>query len=55
MYVRDREWVGASRWSWEDTVRLTGWGKNGSGTGTDGADGVEGEGSGALSIGEDAS
>lgn len=31
MYVRDREWVGASRWSWEETVRFTGVGKKGIG------------------------
>lgn len=28
VYVRERECVGASRWSWDETVRLTGCGKN---------------------------
>lgn len=35
MYVREREWVGASRWSWDETVRLTGRGKKGSGAWVD--------------------
>jgi protein involved in temperature-dependent protein secretion len=35
VYVREREWVGASRCSWEETVRLTGVGKKGSGSETE--------------------
>jgi hypothetical protein len=48
VYVREREWVGASRCSWEETVRLTGEGKKGSGSETE----TEADGEGEVEVGK---